>query len=257
EACRLAGHAVDQIRVRDQPQDREGARGQILRQRAVARRRGDRVKRREFITLLGGVAAWPVAARAQQRSKIPRIGYLDPLSRSNRMAVGWGETFRSGLHDLGYVENKNIMIEYRWSEGKYEQLAALTAELVHLGIDVLVTYGTPATRAAKQATTSVPIVMAISGDAIATGLIISLNRPGGNITGSTFFNPELCAKRLELIKEAVPPTIRVGVLLNPDNPIHLPCLQEMERTAKSINIELEPFQVRAPTELESAFLAWD
>jgi putative ABC transport system substrate-binding protein len=216
------------------------------------------MKRRAFITLLGGAAAaWPLAARAQQRSKISRIGYLDPLSRSNRMAAGWVEAFRSGLHDLGYVEGKNIIIEYRWSEGTYDRLGALTAELVHLGIDVLVTYGTPATRAAKQATTSVPIVMAISGDAIATGLIISLNRPGGNITGSTFFNPELCAKRLELIKEAVPPTIRVGVLLNPDNPIHLPCLQEMERTAKSINLELEPFQVRSPNEFESAFLAWD
>jgi putative ABC transport system substrate-binding protein len=213
--------------------------------------------RRQFITLLGGTAAaWPLAAKAQQR-RIPRIGYLDPLSRSNRMAAGWMEAFQSGLHDLGYVEGKNIIIEYRWSEGKYDQLAALTAELIHLGIDVLVTYGTPATRAAKQATTSVPIVMAISGDAIATGLIISLNRPGGNITGSTFFNPELCAKRLELIKEAVPPTIRVGVLLNPDNPIHLPSLQEMERTANSINLELEPFQVRSPTELESAFLTWD
>jgi putative tryptophan/tyrosine transport system substrate-binding protein len=129
--------------------------------------------------------------------------------------------------------------------------------LLHLGIEALVTYGTPATRAAKQATTSVPIVMAISGDAIATGLISRLNRPGGNITGSTFFNPELCAKRLELIKEAVPPTIRVGVLLNPDNPIHLPCLQEMERTAKSINLELEPFQVLSPNEFEGAFLAWD
>jgi putative tryptophan/tyrosine transport system substrate-binding protein len=216
------------------------------------------VKRREFITLLGGAAAaWPLAARAQQRSKIPRIGYLDPLSRSSRMAAGWVEAFRLGLHDLGYAEGNNIIIEYRWSEGKYDRLAALTAELVHLGIDVLVTYGTPATRAAKQATTSVPIVMAISGDAIATGLISSLNRPGGNITGSTFFNPELCAKRLELIKEAVPPTIRVGVLLNPDNPIHIPCLQEMERTAKSINLGLEPFQVHSPNEFESAFIAWD
>jgi putative tryptophan/tyrosine transport system substrate-binding protein len=216
------------------------------------------MNRRDFITLLGGAAvAWPIAARAQQRSKIPRIGYLDPVSRSSRMAAVWVEAFRSGLHDLGYVEGKNIIIEYRWSEGEYDRLAALTAELVHLGIDVLVTYGTPATRAAKQATTSVPIVMAISGDAIATGLIISLNRPGGNITGSTFFNPELCAKRLELIKEAVPPAMRVGVLLNPDNPIHLPCLQEMERTGKSINLELEPFQVRSPNEFESAFLAWD
>src|SRR5258708_7391415 len=222
------------------------------------RMQSDQLKRRDFITLIGGAAAaWPLAARAQQRSKIPRIGYLDPLSRSSRMAAGWVEAFRLGLHDLGYAEGNNIIIEYRWSEGKYDRLAALTAELVHLGIDVLVTYGTPATRAAKQATTSVPIVMAISGDAIATGLISSLNRPGGNITGSTFFNPELCAKRLELIKEAVPPTIRVGVLLNPDNPIHIPCLQEMERTAKSINLELEPFQVHSPNEFESAFLAWD
>jgi putative tryptophan/tyrosine transport system substrate-binding protein len=98
-------------------------------------------RRREFIALLGGAAAWPRAARAQQRSKIPRIAYLDPLSRSSRMAAGWVEAFRSGLHDLGYAEGNNIIIEYRWSEGKYDRLAALTAELVHLGIDALVTYG--------------------------------------------------------------------------------------------------------------------
>jgi putative tryptophan/tyrosine transport system substrate-binding protein len=211
------------------------------------------LKRREFITLLGGAAAWPFAARGQQPNKVPRIGFLDPLSRSSR----WAEPFRSGLHDLGYIEGKNIIIEYRWSDVKYDRLPGLVAELVHLGIDVLVTYGTPATRAAKQATTTVPIVMAISGDAIATGLIVSLNRPGGNITGSTFFNPELCAKRLELIKEAVPSTMRVGVLSNPDNPIQLPCLQEMERRAKSINLELERFEVRSPAEFESAFLASD
>jgi putative ABC transport system substrate-binding protein len=217
-----------------------------------------RIRRREFIVTLGGaVAAWPLAARAQQPSKVPRIGFLNPLSRSNLMGMGWVEAFRSGLHDLGYVEGKNIIIEYRWSEGKYDRLPGLAAELVHLGIDILVTYSTPGTRAAKQATTTVPVVMAISGDAIATGLIISLNRPGGNITGSTFFNPELCAKRLELIKEAVPSTTRVGVLFHPDNPIQLPSLQEMERTAKSINLELERFEVRSPTEFESAFLAMD
>jgi ABC-type uncharacterized transport system substrate-binding protein len=212
------------------------------------------MRRREFITLLGGAAAWPLAARAQQPSKVPRIGLLEPLSRSN-LTEGWAEAFRSGLHDLGYVEGKNIVIEYRWSEGKYQRLPDLTAELVHLGIDILVTYGTPATRAAKQATTTVPIVMEVSGDAIATGLINSLNQPGGNITGSTFFNPELCAKRLELIKEAVPPTTRVGILFNPDNPISFPSLQEMERTAKSINLELERIEVHSPNEFESAFLA--
>jgi putative tryptophan/tyrosine transport system substrate-binding protein len=216
------------------------------------------MKRREFISLLGGaMVAWPLAARAQQTSKVPRIGFLDPLSRSSPIDMGFVEAFRSGLHDLGYVEGKNIIIEYRWSEGKYDRLPGVIAELIHLGVDMLVTYGTPATRASKQATTTIPIVMAVSGDAIATGLINSLNRPGGNITGSTFFNPELCAKRLELIKEAVPPTIRVGVLLNPDNPSYLPCLQEMERTAKSINLELVPFQVRSPNEFESAFLAWN
>jgi len=211
------------------------------------------MRRREFITLLGGVTAWPLAAQAQQPSRVPRIGYLDPISRSNP----WVEAFRSGLHDLGYVEGRNINIEYRSAEGKYDRLPSLATELVYLGIDILVTYGTPGTRAAKQATTTIPIVMAISGDAIATGLIISLNRPGGNITGSTFFNPELCAKRLELIKKAVPSTTRVGVLTNPDNPIQLPCLQEMERTAKSINLELERFEVRSPIEFERAFLALD
>jgi putative ABC transport system substrate-binding protein len=216
-----------------------------------------RLRRREVITLLGGAVAWPLAARAQQPSKVPRIGFLNPLSRSNLMGTGWVEAFRSGLRDLGYVEGKNIIIEYRWSEGQYDRLPALTRELVQLGIDILVTYSTPATRAAKQVTTTVPIVMAISGDAIATGPIISLNQPGGNITGSTFFNPELCAKRLELIKEAVPSATRIGVLFHPDNPIQIPSLQEMERTAKSIKLELEWFEVRSPTEFESAFLAMD
>ena len=217
------------------------------------------MRRRDFIAgIAGSVVGWPLTARAQQPSKVPRIGYLDPLSRSGLPAqVEWREALLSGLHDLGYVDGKNIAIEYRWSEGKYDRLPGLIAELIHLGIDILVTYGTPATRASKQATTTIPIVMAVSGDAIATGLINSLNQPGGNITGSTFFNPELCAKRLELIKEAVPPTTRVGVLLNPDNPIYLPCLEEMERRAKSINLELERFEVRSPSEFEGAFLAME
>ena len=194
--------------------------------------------------------------RARSRGgKVLRLGFLDPLSRPG--LPGRLEAFRSGLRDLGYVEGKNIVIEYRWSEGKYDRLPRLIDELIHLGIEVLVTYGTPATRAAKQASATVPIVMAVSGDAIATGLITSLNQPGGNVTGSTFFNPELCAKRLELIKEAFPSIRRVGVLLNPDNPIHLPCLQEMERTAKSIKLALEPFEIRAPNEFGSAFLAFD
>jgi len=215
-------------RVRPQPEDEPD---EATRVHHTARRRD-------------GVAACGAGAAAEQSS-------ADWVSRSYiaLKSLGGSIPIRSSC--------RNINIEYRSAEGKYDRLPSLATELVYLGIDILVTYGTPGTRAAKQATTTIPIVMAISGDAIATGLIISLNRPGGNITGSTFFNPELCAKRLELIKKAVPSTTRVGVLTNPDNPIQLPCLQEMERTAKSINLELERFEVRSPIEFERAFLALD
>jgi putative tryptophan/tyrosine transport system substrate-binding protein len=152
------------------------------------------VKRREFITLLGGTAAWPLAARAQQAGKVARIGFLgatSPAGIESRL-----ERFRAGLRDLGYVEGKDIFIDFRWAEGNYARLAEYAAELVRLKVDILVTYGTPGTLAAKKATETVPIVMLVSGDAVATGIIASLARPGGNVTGSTFFDPELNAKRL-------------------------------------------------------------
>jgi hypothetical protein len=123
--------------------------------------------RRAFITLIGGATAWPLAARAQQPRKVPHIGFLNPLSRSNLMGMGWVDAFRSGLHDLGYVEGKNIIIEYRWSEGKYDRLPGLIDELVQRGIDILVTYSTPATRAAKQATTEGALHAALTAGTIA------------------------------------------------------------------------------------------
>jgi len=161
-------------------------------------------------------------------------------------------TIRAGLHDLGYVEGQNIFIDFRWAEGRYARLEEFAAELIRLKVDVLVTYGTPGTLAAKRATTTVPIVMLVSGDAVATGVVASLARPGRNVTGSTFFDPELSAKRLELFKEAYPPARRIAILLNPDNPINAPVVEAMGLTAKSLKLELQPFEARTSNEVENA-----
>jgi putative ABC transport system substrate-binding protein len=166
------------------------------------------------------------------------------------------EALRAGLRDLGYAEGRNIFIEFRWAEGKYDRLPSLADELVRLNVDVLITAGTPGTRAAKRATSRIPIVMAVSGDAIATGLIDSLARPGGNITGSTFFDPELTAKRLEVLKEAIPRVAQVAVLLNPGNPASTgPVLKAMQIAAESNKVALLQFEALAPHEFASAFAA--
>jgi putative ABC transport system substrate-binding protein len=165
------------------------------------------------------------------------------------------DALRAGLRELGYVEGKNVVIEYRWAEGKYDRLPGLAAELVSLKVDVLVTAGTPGALAAKQTTTTIPIVMAGTGDAVATGLVSSLARPGGNITGSTDFVPELMAKQLELLKEVMPRSGRVAVLVNPDNPSNVPMFKVMETTARSLKVELQRFEIRGQNELEGAFSA--
>ena len=142
--------------------------------------------RRAFITLIGGAAvAWPMAARAQQLGKMARIGFLGSATAAG--SAESVEALRAGLRDFGHVEGSNIVIEFRWAEGKYDRLSDLVAELIRLNVDVIVTHGTPGTRTAKQATTTIPIVMAISGDAIATGIVTSLAQPEANLTGSTFF----------------------------------------------------------------------
>jgi putative tryptophan/tyrosine transport system substrate-binding protein len=171
------------------------------------------VKRREFITLLGGATlAWPLAARAQQAvSKMPRVGIIDPR------AAQW-DHFRQGLRDLGYIEGRDIAIEYRSTEARPERLVAAATELARLPVDVMVMNGSPATQAAKQATTTIPIVMIGIGDPVRAGFVASLAHPGGNITGNTILGPELAPKRLQLLKLAVPTMSRVAFLWNPDNP---------------------------------------
>jgi putative ABC transport system substrate-binding protein len=211
------------------------------------------MNKREFIAALGGAVAWPLVAHAQQPAKVARVGFLGATSTS-----GWEsrvEAFRLSLRDLGYVEGKNIVIEFRWAEEKYDRLPDLAAELVRLEVDVLVTYGTPGALAAKRATTTIPIVMVHSGDAVAAGLVASLARPGGNITGSTYFLPELMAKRLELLKNIVPRITQVAVLVKPDNPFFDTALPALENPAKSLKMELQQFQARGPNELEAAFAA--
>jgi putative tryptophan/tyrosine transport system substrate-binding protein len=165
------------------------------------------------------------------------------------------EAFRSGLRDLGHVEGENVLFETRWAEEQYNQLPALAAELVRRKVDVLLTYGTPGTLAAKRATADIPIVFLYSGDAVAAGLVASLARPGGNVTGSTYFLPQLMAKRLELLKEAMPHITRVAILVKPDNPLFNSTLPVLEIAANSLKIELQQFEAHNPTEFEVAFLA--
>ena len=164
------------------------------------------MKRREFIALVGGAAAWPLAARAQPTNRIARIGFLGSATAAG--SAQSVSTLREGLSALGYVEGKNIILEFRWAEGKYDRLLELVTDLIRLNVDVLVTHGTPGTLTAKRATNNIPIVMAISGDAVATGIVTNLGRPEANVTGSTFFLPELNAKRLELLMEVLPHVAR-------------------------------------------------
>jgi putative tryptophan/tyrosine transport system substrate-binding protein len=163
------------------------------------------------------------------------------------------EALRLGLQDHGYVVGRNVEIEYRWAEGSYERLPALAAELVALRVDLIITQGTPAAVAAKQATTTIPIVMAVVGNPIETGIVTGLARPGGNITGSSFFHPELNGKRLELMKTLSPGLARAGALVHPDNTAMAAVLRTMEEMARALNITLQRVEVRALEELDAAF----
>jgi putative ABC transport system substrate-binding protein len=206
--------------------------------------------RRDFITLLGSAAAWPIAAQAQA-IKIAQIGYLGGSSAFEFQSRIDG--FRAGLRDLGYVEGTNIVITYRWAEGHYERLPQLAADLVRSKVDAIVASGTPASLAAKRATATIPIVIASSGDPVAGGVVDSVARPGGNVTGQGFFSPEINAKRIELLKELMPQLSRAAILMNRDNPINGPQLAMMEKTAAAVGMKLQLFLVRGPGEFEGAF----
>jgi putative tryptophan/tyrosine transport system substrate-binding protein len=214
------------------------------------------MKRREFITLLGGAVVtpsflWPRAVCAQQPGRVFRIGFLggaDPVGYAAQL-----EALRLGLQDHGYVIGRNVEIEYRWAEGRYERLPALAAELVALKVDLIITQGTPAAVVAKQATSTIPIVMAVVGNPIETGIVTSLARPGGNITGSSFFHPELNGKRLELLKTLKPDLARAAALVHPDNAAMAAVLRAVEETAIALDITLQRLEVRTLEEVEVAF----
>jgi putative ABC transport system substrate-binding protein len=208
------------------------------------------MNRRDTVLVLLALGAAPLAAWAQQSpAKVARIGFLGLPGASS-----WAPmlaALRAGLRDLGYVEGRNIVIEYRWAEGNYDRLPELAAELVRLKVDLIVTHTTLGTRVAKQATTTIPIVIAATGDAVQAGLVTSFARPGGNVTGSSFLGPEIAAKRLDLLKEALPRIRRVAVLFNTNSGSWL--LDGMRRSAKSLKVELYEAAEQRLDEIESAF----
>ena len=204
-----------------------------------------------FLALLGLLVWWMGMAEAQQTKKVPRIGFLtlgSPSPASRNL-----EAFRQGLRDLGYIEGQNITVDYRWGDGREERLPDMMAEAVRLKPDVIVTSGTPGVLAAKNATRTIPIVMTHSSDAVRDGLVASLARPGGNVTGLSIFVPELTGKRLELLKETVSKLSRVATIWNTANPGNTPLLKDMEVAARELGLKLQSVGVRNSDDLEGAF----
>jgi putative tryptophan/tyrosine transport system substrate-binding protein len=210
------------------------------------------MRRREFITLFSGAASWPLAARAQQTGKVPTIGILgaDPSIESQRVAA-----FVQRLRELAWIDGHNLAIEYRWGEGRNERNAENAAELVRLKVDVIVTQGTPTTLAAKQATAVIPIVFATAGDPLGTGLVASLARPGGNLTGLSSQTAETAGKRLELLREIVPGLGRLAIMTNVGNPASVLEMGETQAAARKLGLEVTTSEIRRAEEIAPAFEA--
>ena len=210
--------------------------------------------RRAFITLVGGsILAGPLTLEAQQSAKSHRIGVL--IGSSESFVAPYIATFRQALRALGYVEGGNIAIEYRYADGDYNRLPALAADLIRRKVDIVVTEGTPPTRAARQATTTIPIVMTVTGDPVAAGLVTNLARPGGNLTGASFFFPEMAAKRVQLLKEVIPTLSRVTVVWNPSNAVHGPVVTSVEEAAKALGVAVQHVKIQVPADVDDALLA--
>jgi putative ABC transport system substrate-binding protein len=210
------------------------------------------MKRREFITLIGGAAAaWPLAARAQQPA-MPVIGFLAPGSPGSfefRVAA-----FRRGLIETGYIEHRNVSIEYRWAHGRYDRLVTLATELVQRRVNVLVTLsGTVTAQIAKAATSTIPIIFSLGGDPVADGLVASMNRPGGNITGVTTLTLGLAQKRVEVLHDLVPKIDTFAILVNPSNTVSNTLVRESEAAARALSIQLQTVHAQTETDLEGAF----
>jgi putative tryptophan/tyrosine transport system substrate-binding protein len=204
------------------------------------------MRRREFITLLGGAAAWPLAARAQQ---MPVIGFLHPSSPDPYRL----RAFHQGLKDAGFVEGESVAIDYRWADNRIDRLPALAAELVQRRVAVIATGGAPAVFAAKEATTTIPVLFVLGEDPVGLGLVTSLARPGGNLTGINFFVAELAAKRLELLRELVPGAARIAVLVNPSNVTTESVLRDMGQAARAMGLQIQVFKVSSIREIDAAF----
>jgi putative ABC transport system substrate-binding protein len=207
--------------------------------------------RREFIALLGGATAWPHTARAQQSAKVPTIGYLGATTRSvesQRVAA-----FMQRLRELGWIEGRNFAIEYRWGEGRNERFAEFAAEFVQLKVDLIVTYGTAAILAAKQATSAIPIVFPVAGDPVGSNLVKSLARPGGNVTGLSLQKTDLADKRLELLREVVPGFRRLAIMANVGNPSPMLEMREVQATARKLGNEVATFEIRRAEDIAPVF----
>jgi putative tryptophan/tyrosine transport system substrate-binding protein len=207
------------------------------------------VKRREFITFFAGAAVWPVAARAQQ-SPMPVIGFLHPSSPETYRL----RAFRQGLKDAGFVEGENVTIEYRWAENQIDRLPALAAELVQRRVAAIATAGPPAVFAAKAATTTIPVIFLVGEDPVKLGLVTSLARPGGNLTGINFFAVEVAAKRLELLRELVPGAARIAVLVNPGNASVVETVsRDILQAARTIGLQIKILNAGTVHEIDAAF----
>ena len=208
------------------------------------------IPRRSFITLLGATAAWPVAARGQQ-AKVWRIGILETVPPEQNAANF--TALRQGLREHGYIEGQNLRLEYRSADGRAERFPSLAAELVGLKVDLIVTRGTPAAQAAKTATSTIPVVMAAIGEPLGMGVIASLARPGGNVTGLSAFVTELSGKRIELTKEMFPSTSRIGYLLNMSNQVSAPQWEATKAAASKLGLLAELFDIRSEQDIVAAF----
>ena len=209
-----------------------------------------KMKRREFITLLGGAASWPLAARAQQAA-MPVVGFLHPSSPAEGYRV---LAFRQGLKDAGFIDGENVAIEYRWADNQLDRLPTLATELAQRRVAVIATGGLPSTFAAKAATATIPVVFVVGEDPVRLGLVTSLARPGGNLTGINFFAVELTAKRLELLREVVPAAVRIAVLVNPTHATYTESiLRDVAAAAPAMGLQIQVLNASTIREIDAAF----